>query len=183
MLVPEFRKEKCKKGQKKHLLRWDEMKPNIFTELFSPVNIHDRPLPSTQNPRFSKHFFKKSHPCSRIIWSVTLDISEDALRDDSNYYYIGEYLVRHRWKNQWLNKINIILSFWWSNYSGPPTKRSAMGLEKIFRQGIRYIGVKSHGHTFSISHRLCNKWACDQAIPRAKFFSTRTENHSHTNER
>ena len=160
---------------------------NYYRLSFSIRVMHDRLLPSTPNPRFSQDFFKvrttqKSHPCSCIIWIVTLDVSEDGLRDDSDYYFIGEYLVRHWSKNRWLNKINIILSFWWSNYRRTPTKRSAMGLKKIFRKEYVILGLRvtvihlALAIGFAISGHVLKSY-------RVYFFSLRTENRSHTNER
>lgn len=155
------------------------MEPNVFTELLSPVN-HElcdawSPLKSTQNPFFPSDFSEvrtiaKVHSCSyhldrharyfgrRIAWRHKLLlyrripcmalVTKSMVKQDKQDLQVSDWqiTVKHR------------------------KKKKCQGTEKNLSPRSTWHWGKSHGHPFSISHRLCNKWACDQVIPSLIFF-------------
>ena len=141
--------------------------------------IHDR-LWKVPRIRFFLQISPKLEPLQKfilaaIIWIVTLDTSEDALRDDTNYYCIGEYLVWH-WSQNQQDKHDLQVS---DGQITVKLQQNEVPRDWKISFAKEYVILGSYGHTFSISHRLWNKWACDQVIPSLIFFYKDRESQSH----
>lgn len=172
--------------RKKKLLRRDEMEPNVFTELLSPVNLDPcdawSPLKSTQNPFFlqispnleplqklildchARYFGRRTVWRSRLLLYRRMPcmalVTKSVVKQDKHDLQVsdGQITVKRR-----QNEV-------------PRDWKKSFAKEYVIlwlRVTVIHLALAIG---FAISGLVIKSY-------RVSFFSTRTENHSHTNER